>query len=447
MSSKFKKRIASLFFPILIILALPFGISLNQAIVLGSLVFTLTAWTFNLFSKAYTSLIMIVIFIIFGSTPMERILMFPLSSDFFLILLSFLFSDGVIKSGLIQKLIKPYVHKFTTSSLKFLFSIVFLTIIMIFIIPQPFARIIFISILLNEVMSDLGFESKKKSLFLFATYIISMFTNNLFLKGDIILNNALIQISGIPISELEWTIYFFVPTFAMLLLSLSAFLFLYKNDIKIEKITKEKMSGKFDKSEKWNLSLISIVFLLWSLEGIFQIPGVLIILLGVLILYIRGFLDFQDLKNVDWGLMIFLTATFAIGPTMTGSGIADILFGYIAPIFPDTMSFYLLLAIVFSSIAIHMFLGSLITTLSVVIPGLAIITAGIIPALPLALLVHISILTHFILPFHNIILVVGEGYGFFDSKAVVQFGFITTLITLIGILLFFLPWWRFIGVL
>lgn len=220
MNTKSKKRIASLFIPILIILILPFGITLPQAMVLSGLVFTLTAWTFNLFSKTFTSFVMIFIFIIFANTPIEKILMFPLSSDFFLILLSFLFSDGVIKSGLIQKLIKPYIHKFITSAIKFLFLIVFLTIIMIFIIPQPFARIIFISILLNEVMIDLGFENKKKGLFLFATYIISMFTNNLFLKGDIILNNALVQISGVAITEYQWTSYFFVPTFAMLLLTL-----------------------------------------------------------------------------------------------------------------------------------------------------------------------------------------------------------------------------------
>lgn len=447
MDVKLKKRIGSLLLPLLIILTLPFSISFNQSLVLGSLVFTLTAWTFNLFNKAYTSFIMILMFLIFGNTPMERILMFPLSADFFLILLSFLFSDGVVNSGLIQKLIKPYIHRFIRSSISFLLLIIFLTITMIFIIPQPFARIIFISILLNEVMGDLNFDKKKKSLFLLATYIISMFTNNLFLKGDIVLNNALIQISGIPISELEWISYFFVPTFAMLILSVLSFQFFYRDALKIEKTTNKTKPATFNSSERLSLFLISIVFLLWSLEGILKIPGVLIILVGVIILYIRGFLKFNDLKNVDWGLMVFLTATFAIGPVMSGSGIADILFAYITPIFPDTMSLYLLLAIVLSSIVIHMFLGSLVTTLSVVIPGLAIITAGAIPILPMALLVYIAILSHFILPFHNVILVIGEGYGFFDSKPVVQFGFISTFITLIGIVLFFIPWWRFIGLL
>ncbi|MDY0235616.1 MAG: anion permease [Gudongella sp.] len=447
MNTKLKKRIASLFLPLLIVLALPFGISFSQAIVLSTLIFTLTVWTFNLFSKAYTSFILIVIFIIFGNTPVERILFFPLSSDFFLILLAFLFSDGVIKSGLIQKLIKPYINLFVTSALKFLFLIVFLTTIMIFIIPQPFARLIFISILLNEVMTDLEFEKKKKGLFLFSTYIISMFTNNFFVKGDIVLNKALIQISGISISESQWIEYFFVPTFAMLVLTLIIFLFLYKNDIKIEKTSNKITREYFNTSEKWSLFLISIVFVLWSLEGVLKIPGVFIILLGVFILYIRRFLKFQDLKNIDWGLMVFLTATFAIGPAMSGSGIANILFGYITPLFPNTMSFFLLLAIVLSTIVIHMFLGSLVTTLSVVIPGLAIITSGVIPELPMALLVFVAIFAHFILPFHNVILVIGEGYGFFDSKPVIRFGFVATFITLIGIFFFFIPWWRFIGVL
>ncbi len=78
-------------------------------------------------------------------------------------------------------------------------------------------------------MTDLDFENNKKGLFLFATYVISMFTNNFFVKGDIVLNKALIQISGISISESQWIKYFFVPTFAMLLLTLFAFLLLYKD--------------------------------------------------------------------------------------------------------------------------------------------------------------------------------------------------------------------------
>lgn len=440
-----KKRIASFVLPLLIILTLPFGMSLSQALVLGSLIFTLTSWTFNLFRKNYVSFFMIMIFLVFSNTPAQKILSFPLSADFFLILLAFLFSDGIIKSGLLQKLLKPYIGSFLTSPAKFFLFLVFLTSIMIFIIPQPFARIIFLSILLTEVMSELDFTKKDISLYLFATYIISMFTNNFFIKGNLVLNKALIQISGISVTESQWMYYFFVPTLALLLLTMLTFSLFYRKDLTSHKNSNLRIPQVYDKSEKWNLFLISIVFVLWSLEGTCGIPGIFIILFGVIILYIRGFLTFKDLKNIDWGLMLFLTSTFAIGPAMSGSGIAGILFGYITPLFPSTMSFYLLLAIVFSAIIIHMFLGSLVTTFSVVIPGLAIITSTIIPNLTMTLLVFVSIFIHSMLPFHNVLLVIGEGYGFFDSRRVLSFGLLTLLLTLVGILFFFLPWWSFIG--
>ena len=94
-----------------------------------------------------------------------------------------------------------------------------------------------------------------------------------------------------------------------------------------------------------------------------------------------------------------------------------------------------------------MVLGSLVTTTSVVIPGLFILTKGIVPLEIMMFLVYTSIFSHYLLPFHSVGLVVGEGSKFFDDRVVFKFGLVMTVITVLSPLLIYLPWWKLVGIL
>lgn len=60
-------------------------------------------------------------------------------------------------------------------------------------------------------------------------------------------------------------------------------------------------------------------------------------------------------------------------------------------------------------VLLHTVLGSNITTMSVVVPGLMSIGAGVAPPLPLMFLICIAVCSQFLLPFHHVILLLGEG--------------------------------------
>ena len=200
--------------------------------------------------------------------------------------------------------------------------------------------------------------------------------------------------------------------------------------------------------EDWlNLSIVGATILIWALEKYHPIPSAGVILIGTLLLFGRRILSIKDLKAIEWQLMVFLTATFSIGAAMTGSGVAGIIFGRLSVIFPQDFSILMILAVVAAAMVIHMMLGSVVTTMSVAIPGIAIATSGIMPEIALPLLVFISIVAHFFLPFHNVHLVIGEGYGFFSSDTVTGFGIYMTFVTIVSILVFYLPWWRIVGIL
>jgi len=73
-----KKLILSLIAPIIILLYQPFGFNTNQSIVCASLLLTITWWVTAVVQKTYASIFLLLTFCIFGSTPLEKIFMFPL---------------------------------------------------------------------------------------------------------------------------------------------------------------------------------------------------------------------------------------------------------------------------------------------------------------------------------------------------------------------------------
>ena len=448
MSKRTRNLIISLIAPIMVLLIQPFGLTSTQSIILASLILTLSLWVNKALDKTLVSIFLLAVFLTFGNTPYERVLFFPLSSDFWLIILSFLFSQGIVKSNLANKLFKPYIGYFATSPLKLMLTTITVAIIMIAAIPQPFSRLIIVSMIFREYFLSLDIDEELRKILSFSIFMIIFIVNGTMLKGDIIFNKALVNIAQSNITDLEWMKYMTIPTLVFLALAVTSFLFRFKKELRRYNPVKDgKPQIILSKDDKINLSILIITLILWATEGIHPISGVYIILIGSLLMLLKGLISFKDIKYIEWKLLIFLTATFSIGATMSGSGTAGVLFGKLEPIFPNEMGMPLILAIVLSTMLIHMVLGSLVTTTSVVIPGLFILTKGIVPLEIMMFLVYTSIFSHYLLPFHSVGLVVGEGSKFFDDRVVFKFGLVMTVITVLSPLLIYLPWWKLVGIL
>ena len=446
MTRKTRNIILSIPIPLLILLIRPLSLTLNQSIVLSTLIFTLTLWVNKSVNRTYASIFMLLIFIIFGETPITKVLSFPLSENFLLIIFSFLFSEGIVKSKLIDKLLKPYIGYYATSLPKLLITIWIVALGMIFIVPQPFARLILVATIFREYLDRLDLKVKTKELLLFSVFLISVITNTYFLKGDIIMHPALINMSGIIVNEFEWTKYMLPPGIAMLALTMITYTLSFKNHLskyKVNKTSKPKI--EITSVDKRNLILIILPLVFWAFDGVHPIPGTVVIFSGVMLMYLSKILVLQDLKTIQWPLLIFLTATFSIGPVMSTSGTANILFGSLTPIFPKEFSLFMILSVIVTSMLIHMILGSIVTSMSIVLPGMALLTAGVMEPTLVALLVFVTLALHFILPFHSVHFIIGEGFGFFNQETVFKTGLIMTGIILISIFTIYLPWWKLIN--
>src|SRR6056297_526574 len=246
-----KKIIKTLIVPLLIILIRPLGLSLNQSIVLASLILTISWWTVGVVKKSYASLFLLGMFTIFGNTPLTQIFNFPLSEIFIIIIFAYIFSQGISNSKLAQKLLEPYLYKYGNSYIKLMVIILILQFLMIFIIPQPFSRIIILSIIIREFFKGINLNQKSQSTLMFWLHTSSVFINMTMIKGDLILNNALLNIANINLTEATWIKYMAVPALIFYFISAAGFIFTFNKDLKkyndcekLLEVDKEKLTNK-----------------------------------------------------------------------------------------------------------------------------------------------------------------------------------------------------------
>src|SRR6056297_826083 len=445
-----KNIIKTLIVPLLIIFIRPIGFNLNQSIVLATLILTITWWSTGVIDKLYASIFMLVMFSIFGQTPILRIFDFPLSETFVLIVLSYLFSQGISNSKLAQKLLEPYLYKYGTNYLKLMILILILQFIMIFVIPQPFSRIIILSIIIREYFRGISLDDKSQSTLMFWLHTSSVFINMTMIKGDLILNNALLNIANINLTEATWIKYMAVPALIFYFISAAGFIFTFNKDLKkyndcekLLEVDKEKLTNK----DKRNIAIIAVTVVLWATESLHGINGTIIVVLGTAAMFFNKLLKKEDLKCVDITLLFFLTAAFSIGKVMTSSGTSDLIFSNLTSVFPGEFNLVYIFMIILVSMALHMILGSNVTTLSVVLPGLLLISSGIVDPITVMFITYVAVCSHYLLPFHSVIILIGNGNKLFSSKDTIKYSPILTVIVVFSIFFIYRNWWILIGVL
>lgn len=427
----------------------PLGLTSFQAIVLAAIVTVILWWIVKIVDRTVASVILLAVFCLSGQVPLRTVFSFPISENFWLIVFSFLFSQGIANSGLADKLLLPILERWANTSGKVVLSMLLLIAVMVPIIPQPFSRIIIISLIYARFFDRLGLEPDLKASFMFGIYSFSIGINMLFLRGDIILNTALLAIGDVSMGEETWMKYMTVPGLVLVALSALLFAFVFRKELRrfpaAVRPTREKirLSGR----EKLWLSFVVLTVVFWALEDVHGLSGTYIVIGASVLMVPLGLLKLpEDLKTVNLKLLVFLTAAFSIGGTLKACGAAAVLFAPFASLLPDHFSPLYAMIVVLSSMALHMLLGSNITTLSVVVPAL--MSLSVVPQQEvLLLLIYIAVCGHFLLPFHSVLLLLGEGNDYFSSKVTLSYGVPATGLILLAVPTVFLGWWAMMGLL
>lgn len=440
------KILISLLFPILIILIKPIGLSLNQSIVLGSLFLTVIWWASGIVYKDAASIFLIFMFVLFGGTPIEKVFFFPLSDNFILVIASYLLSQGIVNSKVADKFSSFILEKYCYNSIRLVIMSFLLGIGLIFVIPQPFPRVILLASIYINFLKNSKVDKEEKSVLIFSVFVASTITSLMFLNGDVIINYSALKFGGISMTYIEWAKNMLLPTLITTIIIAAAFILVFKKNLKgsfERKNTEEKIS--FENSEKKALFITFVVVLLWLTESIHGISSANVALIGVIAMFIAKIIGIKDFKVINISLLIFLTAEFSIGKVLTGSGIADNLRDFLTGFFPSPESIMYIPFIIILIMFLHMIMGSLVTAASVLIPTLITLTAGNLSPQFIVMLSVVSICFHYIMPFHHVTIMIGYGNEYYENRHVMKMGILLTFITIFTVLFVYIPWWKLVG--
>jgi di/tricarboxylate transporter len=440
----------SLVFPLIIFIWKPLGLAWNQAAVIAGILLVVIWWTTNIIKKLYASLFLLFVFIIASKLPVKTIFSFTLSETFVLIAVCYLFSVGLAKSGLTEKLFMPILYRFAKTPVSIIISMTLIYTAAIYLIPQPLARLIIISGLYDSYFRDSHIPDQSREILNFASVLIYIFVNMSFKSGDLIINTGIQFFADVSVSELEWINYNTLPSMVTAFLVWLVFFIIFKKHLKNIRIpAKEKgrfFSGiEFSKKEKMVLVIVVLTIVFWMTSTIHGISPAIIVLIATVLLFAVRALDLRDILKLDISTLVFLSAAFSIGGVLKGTGAADILFMRIEAFLPDGYSLLYVAVVVSTAILMHLILGSNTTTCSVVIPGLIAVSGRIFPPAIIAFIVYYSMIYHAILPFHSVSVMICSENNYFSAKYVTRLGIPVTLIVYISILFVYIPWWWFRG--
>ena len=251
---------------------------------------------------------------------------------------------------------------------------------------------------------------------------------------------------------MKWFLYMGIPAIVASVLTCIAILFLFRPSAPV-RIDKEKIrtqlaeKGSLTRLEKRTIFWLLAAIILWTTDSIHGLDLGWITFIVAMLIACRfwGGSD-ESLERFPF-MFFFLTAAMAIG--RVGSVTEQMCGLRNTASFNCTQQHLALAAVITAaSMVIHLLLGSVIAVMGVAIPALLAFTApiGINPLIP-SLLVYTAICIHYVLPFHHLNILVGEGQenGMYTQKETLRMAIPLTVIVFVITLLVQMPWWKLLG--
>ena len=448
----------SVFLAALIVIFKPLGLNFSQSATVAGLVLVVIWWTVGTVKKIPASLFLLGWFCVFSGAPKAVIFTFPLSETFIMLIVTYIFSRAISNCGMIDKTLLPILIKYCNTPLKLILATVGAMFATIYIIPQPVARILLVAVVLDSFLKRTSVPKGAYSVFMYGIFVFYSAVNIGWRDGDIIMNMMAASSGAKFISNWEWVKIMFIPTLGYLALIIAVFMVVFRKELKGVKIEllpdAEAVETRFIGKDLYSLWIILITVFLWATSSLwgngillfgYITPSTAVTAIATVLLFIIGGLKHKDLFAVDVVTMTFLAAAFSIGGVMKACGAAEIIFGKFESLFPKEFSVGYLFLMMLVAMLLHMLLGSITTTISVVIPGLTLICQSVVPPQIIVFAAVLGTSYHAILPFHSVTLMLGASNGYFPSSFIPRLGIASTPFVFLAAAFIYLPYWRLIG--
>lgn len=364
-----------------------------------------------------------------------------------LVIGAYLIATAVKDSGLGERIAYAFMLKFVKGYKSLILSIFGLTFILSLLIPHPFPRAFLIMSVVTVICESAGYDDEDKGKLGFLVFAAAAPGSMFFLTGDSTLNPLVAQYSaesgGINPTFLQWFAYMSIPMLVATVATLGLGLFLFKPSRELvydrdDVIKKQVALGKISQREIRVIVWLIIAIVLWlSVSGDYIGWITLLIGLCMSLPLIGEVLTPASWASVPVNVLIFLTSAMAIGTVGGATGMNAWIADVVLPANVPTNIYVLALLIALISIIIHMFMGSVMAVLGVCVPAFIAFTANTnISPLAVAMMVFTAVNIHYILPFHNLAVLVGAGKenGGYSDKEAMRMGIPLTLVVFLVLL-------------
>ena len=395
------------------------GLSHEGHLCLTFSLMTVVFWAFGITQPGYTSGLYLILLAVFKVAPTTLIFSTWTTSMMYLIIGAYLIATAVKESGLGERIAYWYISKYVTNFKSIIVSIFALTFILALLIPHPWPRAFLIMSVMAVVIKSAHIPHEDAVKIGFTVFTASIPVSMIFLTGDASIN-PLAAASCAPetVGWMQWLLVMGPPMIVASLITMFMIMFLFKPTQEVQ-VNREEIAAKraelgpMTGTEKRTAFWVVVAIILWMTDTIHGVDiGWVTLFIAVMMALpkIGGVLTPKSWGGVPVQTLLFLTAAVAIGRVGGATGMNTWIAQTLLPSsVPDNM-FVLGAFITLVAIVIHMCFGSVIAVMGIVIPAILAFTSsmGMTAIIPV-MIAYTSINAHFILPFHNLAMLVGTG--------------------------------------
>ena len=441
----------------LVICQLPLkGLEQEGRLCLGLTLMTVVWWAAQVAQSGYISGIYLALLCLLDVAEPAVVFSSWTGSTIWLVIGAYLISSAVQSSGLGERLSYAFILRFVRGWRSIIVSIFLLTLVLSLLIPHPWPRALLIMSVMSVVIRSASIQPNEASIIAFTVFAASVPVSLIFITGDATINPLVASYAGISVSFVQWLKLIGVPAALLSLLTLCLILLLFRPSVPVH-VTLDRVRaaraelGRVSAREVRTAVWVVLTVALWVTNGLtgLDIGWVALLAAMAMSLPFAG----EILRDGDWGqvpvhVMVFLTAAMAIGKVGEVTGMNAWLAGLIVPGELPESPLLLALCISLLSVVVHMFMGSVIAVMGIAIPAFLAMTqeTALAPFL-VSGVVYLSVAGHYLLPFHHLNMLVGQGNGTadFGQRETLRISGPLLLAVLLTVA-FSVAWWRFLGV-
>ena len=433
--------------------------------VLSAMLLALILWSLFPDKFIISSVVVIIILVVLQtSVGIDQLVSSILSTygagSLLIIVSGFIFAAAMDVSGLAKRLALKVVSSLGANPRYIILSVALANLLIAPLSPSTTAKaVIMLPICIGLIQA---LNAKKGSAYAASVILMCMAANNIcstaFLTATVPnpISVSYMTGAGLNLSWTDWFVMAFPLTVILLIAAWLLVEFMFKIDVKQSKKTLQnilkmkKKIGPMKREEKIVAILFSIALFLWITDKYNPYNAGLISLILSLFLFLPKLGIFKIKKfggMLPWdSLFVFAAAMYlakVIEQTKALTPVVKLVLDRTGIRLPTTV---LLVLIVSSGVLLHVFFTSTTVYATVIMPVvIAIASIYGIPISLLALPVAFAVPLALILPVNTIPNIIFYSTGYFSVKQIVKYGIVLSIISIIVIILFGIPYWKFIG--